>query len=111
MSRKRLIRPEELKPKEIRRAKAIIRKSLEHASTGITLAQYGLVTAEIWYFITYGSQNGLVRAQSFTWQELDVLPTCPVLHGFLSFWRRELKDNLQTQGRRRAPFRISPTSA
>lgn len=48
---------------------------------------YGLLTAEISYYMP--DHPKLI--QLFIWQEYDVAPTFPVLHGFLDHWRREIE--------------------
>ena len=48
---------------------------------------YGLTTAEISYYMP--DHPALI--QLFIWQEYDVWPRFPVLHGFLDHWRREIE--------------------
>ncbi len=51
------------------------------------LEGYGLTTAEISYYMP--DHPALI--QLFVWQEYDVWPRFPVLHGFLDHWRREIE--------------------
>jgi uncharacterized protein Usg len=107
MTGKKLIRPDELSANDIARAKAIIRQSWETAQLGLSSTHYGLVTADISYFVTYGSKNNLVRASTFVWQDYDVLPTCPMLDGFLRFWQKSIDGqiyNIKTVGAPRLAF-------
>lgn len=90
MATKKLIRPDQMDADQIRRLKAGIRQSLELAQRGLSIGSYGMVTARIRYLVTYGNTGGLVRANTFIWQEVDVLPTCPLLGGFLDHWESEL---------------------
>lgn len=52
----------------------------------LQLKDYRLTTAEILYHMP--DHPGLL--QSYIWQEYDIAPKFPVLHGFLGFWTREL---------------------
>ncbi len=51
------------------------------------LEGYGLTTDEISYYMP--DHPKLI--QLFIWQEYDVAPAFPVLHGFLDHWRREIE--------------------
>lgn len=53
----------------------------------IQLQGYGLTTAEIHYYMP--DHPSLL--QLFVWQEYDVAPRFPVLHGFLDHWHREIE--------------------
>ncbi|QUL37918.1 usg protein [Erythrobacter sp. JK5] len=53
----------------------------------LQLKGYGLLTAEIFYFLPdYPS-----LLQQYVWQEYDEAPDYPVLFGFLDHWRREIE--------------------
>jgi len=54
------------------------------------LAGYSLTTAEILYRLP----DHPSVLQSFIWQEYDVHPRFPRLHGFLQFWTRNLEGKL-----------------
>jgi uncharacterized protein Usg len=54
------------------------------------LAGYSLTTAEI----LYRMPDHPALLQSFIWQEYDVHPLFPRLHGFLQFWARNLEGKL-----------------
>ncbi|HEY8289584.1 MAG TPA: Usg family protein [Acetobacteraceae bacterium] len=56
------------------------------------LRDYRLTTAEILYHLP--DHPGLL--QSFIWQDLDLAPQYPVLHGFLEFWAREIEGRLHS---------------
>lgn len=56
------------------------------------LQNYRLTTAEILYH--YPDHPLLL--QSYTWQELDICPTFPILNQFLTFWERELDGRLHS---------------
>ena len=49
----------------------------------LQLKGYGLMTAEISYYMP--DHPDLL--QLFVWQQYDVAPRFPVLHGFLDHWR------------------------
>ena len=51
------------------------------------LAGYGLTTAEILYRLP----DHPAFLQSYIWQDYDVAPRFPVLHGFLTFWAQKLE--------------------
>ena len=51
------------------------------------LEGYGLTTATI----LYRMPDHPALLQSYIWQDYDLAPKFPVLHGFLSFWNRELE--------------------
>lgn len=50
------------------------------------LEGYALATAEI----TYRMPDALSLLQIYVWQDYDLAPEFPKLHGFLDFWEREL---------------------
>lgn len=56
------------------------------------LAGYGLTTATILYRLP-DHRNVL---QTYIWQDYDLAPRFPVLHGFLDFWKRELEGPLHS---------------
>jgi uncharacterized protein Usg len=56
------------------------------------LAGYGLTTAEILYRLP----DHPVFLQSYVWQDYDVAPRFPMLHGFLAFWRTKLEGDLHS---------------
>jgi len=56
------------------------------------LQGYRLTTAEILYHLP--DHPGVL--QSFVWQELDIAPRYPVLHGFLAFWARQIEGRLHS---------------
>jgi uncharacterized protein Usg len=56
------------------------------------LAGYGLTTAEILYRLP----DHPTFLQSYIWQDYDVAPRFPVLHGFLSFWVEKLEGPLHS---------------
>jgi uncharacterized protein Usg len=94
MTEKKLIRPDELSLTDLARAKAIIRRSWETAQLGRSSVHFGLVTADIKYFVTYGPDHKLVRANTFIWQDYDALPNCPMLDGFLRFWKKSIEGQI-----------------
>ena len=51
------------------------------------LEGYGLTTATI----LYRMPDHPALLQSYIWQDYDLAPKFPVLHGFLAFWNRELE--------------------
>lgn len=53
---------------------------------------YRLTTAEIIYHMPDYPDF----LQSYIWQEYDIAPKYPVLHGFLDFWSRELDGKLHS---------------
>lgn len=55
-------------------------------------ADYRLTTAEILYRLP--DHPSLL--QSFVWQDYDLAPKFPVLHGFLTFWRENLDGELHS---------------
>ncbi|MFE1597950.1 usg protein [Methylobacterium sp. ID0610] len=56
------------------------------------LEGYGLTTAQILYRLP--DHPGVL--QTYVWQEYDLAPKFPVLHGFLAFWERELEGPLHS---------------
>lgn len=56
------------------------------------LQGYRLTTAEILYHMP--DHPGVL--QSFVWQDLDIAPRYPVLHGFLDFWSRQIDGRLHS---------------
>jgi uncharacterized protein Usg len=53
---------------------------------------YRLTTAEILYHMP----DHPMLLQSFTWQELDLVPDFPTLKRFLSFWERSIEGRLHS---------------
>ena len=53
---------------------------------------YRLTTAEIFYHMPDYPDF----LQSYIWQEYDIAPKYPVLHGFLDFWGRELDGKIHS---------------
>lgn len=53
---------------------------------------YRLTTAEIFYHMPDYPDF----LQSYIWQEYDLAPKFPVLHGFLDFWGRELDGKIHS---------------
>lgn len=53
---------------------------------------YRLTTAEIIYHMPDYPDF----LQSYIWQEYDIAPKFPVLHGFLDFWGRELEGKIHS---------------
>lgn len=53
---------------------------------------YRLTTAEIIYHMP--DYPGFL--QSYIWQEYDIAPKFPVLHGFLDFWSHNLEGKLHS---------------
>jgi uncharacterized protein Usg len=56
------------------------------------LSGYGLTTARILYRLP----DYPALLQSYVWQDYDVAPDFPVLHGFLDFWRQKLEGPLHS---------------
>jgi uncharacterized protein Usg len=56
------------------------------------LRGYRLTTAEILYHLP----DHPAVLQSYIWQELDIAPKFPVLHGFLEFWNKNLEGKLHS---------------
>jgi len=61
-------------------------------SLALQLKSYRLTTAEILYHLP--DHPDLL--QSYVWQDLDLAPGFPVLHRFLTFWRRNLDGRLHS---------------
>jgi uncharacterized protein Usg len=53
---------------------------------------YRLTVAEIFYRLP--DHPNLL--QTFIWQDYDLVPKYPVLHGFLTFWRENLDGDLHS---------------
>jgi uncharacterized protein Usg len=53
---------------------------------------YRLTVAEIFYRLP--DHPSLL--QTFVWQDYDLVPKYPVLHGFLTFWRENLEGELHS---------------
>ena len=53
---------------------------------------YRLTVAEIFYRLP--DHPSLL--QTFIWQDYDLVPKYPVLHGFLTFWRENLDGDLHS---------------
>ena len=62
------------------------------ANLAIQLNNYRLTTAEILYHLP----DHPALLQSFIWQDYDVAPRFPVLHGFLDFWSRQIEGKLHS---------------
>ena len=58
----------------------------------LQLRGYRLTTAEILYHLP----DHPSVLQSFIWQNLDIAPRFPRLHGFLGFWEREIEGRLHS---------------
>ncbi|MBV8938384.1 MAG: Usg family protein [Alphaproteobacteria bacterium] len=58
----------------------------------LMLSDWRLTTAEILYHMP---DHPLIL-QSYTWQELDLIPDFPQLKRFLTFWERELEGRLHS---------------
>ena len=56
------------------------------------LKDYRLTTAQIFYHLP--DHTSLL--QEFIWQDYDLAPKFPVLHGFLGFWSREIEGPLHS---------------
>ena len=56
------------------------------------LRGYRLTTAEILYHLP----DHPAVLQSYIWQEFDIAPKFPVLHGFLKFWHSNLEGKLHS---------------
>jgi uncharacterized protein Usg len=80
---KKLILPEQLTAEQIRSALSTLRTSWEIAQRRMKSGSWGEVTANIRYIVPSGR---LVRTNTFVYQVTDVLPVCPLLDGFLTFW-------------------------
>ena len=64
---------------------------MEHR-LGKQLDGYRLTVAEIFYRLP--DHPSLL--QTFIWQDYDLVPKYPVLHGFLTFWRENLDGELHS---------------
>ena len=62
------------------------------ANLELQLKDYRLTTAEILYHLPDHPQ----LLQSFIWQQYDIAPKFPVLHGFLEFWIKEIEGPLHS---------------
>jgi uncharacterized protein Usg len=56
------------------------------------LEGYGLTTANI----LYKMPDHPHLLQAYIWQEYDVFPNFPVLHQFITFWRKEIEGALHS---------------
>ena len=56
------------------------------------LGGYGLTTAQI----LYRRPDHPWLLQTYVWQEYDLCPNFPELHGFLRFWQRSLEGVLHS---------------
>ena len=65
---------------------------------------YHLTTAEILYHLPDHPR----LLQSFIWQDFDLAPRFPVLHGFLDFWNRELEGKVHSIRVARVPLTRQP---
>lgn len=62
------------------------------SDTELMLQGHGLITAEI----LYRMPDCRSMLQVFTWQDYDLAPEFPKLHGFLDFWESELDGPLHS---------------
>jgi uncharacterized protein Usg len=62
------------------------------ANLALQLKDYRLTTAQILYHLP--DHPSLL--QEFIWQEMDIAPKFPVLHGFLEYWERHLDGRLHS---------------
>jgi len=53
---------------------------------------FGLTTAHIFYH----RPDYRWLLQTYVWQEYDLYPAFPLLHGFLDFWKRDLDGPLHS---------------
>ncbi len=60
--------------------------------TELMLAGHGLTTAKIYYRMP-DFRNLL---QLFLWQDYDLAPHFPKLHGFIEFWKRDIEGPLHS---------------
>ena len=58
----------------------------------LQLKNYRLTTAQIFYFLP----DHPAVLQEFVWQQLDLAPRFPALHGFIAFWREKLDGKLHS---------------
>lgn len=58
----------------------------------LRLSGYGLTTAEI----LYRMPDFPTVLQTYVWQDYDLAPEFPEMHGFLNFWRRRLDGTLHS---------------
>lgn len=58
----------------------------------LQLRGYRLTTAEILYHLPDHPHV----LQSFVWQQFDLAPDYPVLHGFLDFWSHNIEGKLHS---------------
>lgn len=58
----------------------------------LQLRGYGLTTAEIHYYLPDYPR----LLQVYVWQDYDIAPRFPQLHGFLDHWRREIEAALHS---------------
>jgi len=56
------------------------------------IKDYRLTTAKILYHMPDFQQI----LQEFIWQDYDIAPKFPALHGFLDFWEREIEGKLHS---------------
>lgn len=56
------------------------------------LQDYRLTTAQIFYHLPDHAN----LLQEYIWQDYDLAPKFPVLHGFLGFWTREIEGKLHS---------------
>ena len=59
---------------------------MKPSETELMLAGHGLTTADILYHMP----DFHSVLQSYVWQEYDMAPEFPKLHGFLKFWEERL---------------------
>lgn len=58
----------------------------------LMLKGYGLTTAKIFYHMPDHPH----LLQQFIWQEYDLAPKFPILHGFIDFWKEKLEGPLHS---------------
>src|SRR5579884_1515770 len=71
---------------------ASLREDARMANLAIQLRDYRLTTAEILYHLP----DHPALLQSYIWQDYDIAPRFPVLHGFLDFWTRKIEGKLHS---------------
>jgi uncharacterized protein Usg len=71
---------------------AFLSKGSDMKPAAVPNLGYRLTTAEILYHLPDHPH----LLQSFVWQQMDVAPDFPALHGFLNFWRRGIAGRLHS---------------
>lgn len=64
----------------------------EHSELKLMLEGYGLTTARF----LYRMPDHRSILQVFIWQEYDLAPKFPALHGFIDFWREKIEGPLHS---------------